>query len=159
MTVRFEHETFISAPREMVFDLSLDIDAHRASMSASNERAIAGVTSGHIGLGEEVTWRATHFGSPFTMTSRVTDLQRPSRFVDEQVRGPFRSFHHEHCVEAVAGGTRMTDRVRFDAPLGLLGRIVERAVLLRHLRRLIEVRGAYLKLEAERRHRAGRTAG
>lgn len=46
MTVRFRHETRIDAPIELVFDLSLDIDAHRASMASSNERAIAGVTTG-----------------------------------------------------------------------------------------------------------------
>lgn len=78
MTVRFEHEERIDAPLDVVFDLSLDIDAHRASMARSNERAIAGVTSGPIGLGEEVTWRGWHFGIPFTMSSRITELERPA---------------------------------------------------------------------------------
>lgn len=64
---------------------------------------MGGVTAGRIGLGEEVTWRAVHFGLPFTMTSRVTELERPLRFVDEQVRGPFRSFRHEHRFEATGG--------------------------------------------------------
>jgi ligand-binding SRPBCC domain-containing protein len=156
MTVWLEHATHIEAPLELVFDLSLDIDAHRSSMSASNERAIAGVTTGRIGLGETVTWRATHFRIPFTMTSKVTELDRPHRFVDEQVCGPFRSFHHEHLFESVEGGTRMVDRVRFDAPLGPVGRLVERAVLAAYLQRLIAVRGEYLTAEAELRHRAGR---
>lgn len=150
MTVRFQHETLIDAPVEVVFDLSLDIDAHQSSMSASNERAIAGVTAGHIGLGENVTWRATHFGIPFTMTSKVTALERPCRFVDEQTRGPFRSFHHEHLFETDDGKTRMIDRIRFDAPLGPLGRMVERAVLRSYLKKLITIRGDYLKVEAER---------
>lgn len=153
MTVRFELQTLIDAPADLVFDLSLDVDAHRASMTASNERAIAGVTAGRIGLGESVTWRATHFRIPFTMTSKVTALERPHRFVDEQVRGPFRSFHHEHLFEPADGGTRMIDRVRFDAPLGPIGRLVERAVLASHLQRLIAIRGDYLKAEAERRQR------
>jgi ligand-binding SRPBCC domain-containing protein len=152
MTVRFERETLIDAPGELVFDLSLDVDAHRASMTASNERAIAGVTAGRIGLNETVTWRATHFRIPFTMTSKVTALERPYRFVDEQVRGPFRSFHHEHVFEPADGGTRMIDCVRFDAPLGPIGRLVERAVLAGHLQRLIAIRGEYLKAEAKRRH-------
>jgi len=154
MTVRFEHETQIAAPLELVFDLSLDIDAHRGSMSASNERAIAGVTSGQIGLGETVTWRATHFRIPFTMTSRVTELEHPHGFVDEQVRGPFRSFHHEHLFKHVDGGTRMIDRIRFDAPLGPIGRLVEWAVLASYLKKLIVVRAKYLKAEVERRSRA-----
>ena len=154
MTVRFEHETLIDALAGIVFDLSLDIEAHRSSMSASSERAVAGVTTGQIGLGETVTWRATHFRIPFTMTSKVTALERPHRFVDEQVRGPFRSFHHEHLFEPAAGGTRMVDRIRFDAPLGPIGRLVERAVLAAYLERLIAIRGEYLKAEAERRYRA-----
>lgn len=151
MTVRFEHVTEVVAPLELVFDLSLDVDAHRDSMSASNERAIAGVTSGSIGLGESVTWRATHFRIPFTMTSRVTELDRPHRFVDEQVRGPFRAFRHEHVFEARRAVTHMTDRIEFDAPAGPIGRLVERAVLASYLQRLIAVRGGYLKAEAERR--------
>lgn len=151
MTVKFEHVTRIGAPIEVVFDLALDIDAHLASMAESGERAIDGVTSGLIGLGETVTWRARHFGIPFTMTSKVTEWERPRRFVDDQVRGPFRAFHHEHTFETAGGSTAMTDRVRFDAPLGPIGRVVEWAVLGRYLQKLIEERGAYLKHEAERR--------
>lgn len=149
MTVRFEVETLIDAPIGRVFDLSLDIDAHRASMSASNERAVAGVTTGRIGFGEHVTWRATHFGIPFKMTSAVTELARPTRFVDEQQRGPFRSFRHEHRFEQRAGRTVMVDRIEFQAPLGAVGQVVERIVLGRYLRHLIEVRNSFLKTEAE----------
>ena len=151
MTVEFEQVTIIDAPIAVVFDLSLDIGAHIASMSTSDERAVAGVTSGQIGLGETVTWRARHFGIPFTMTSKVTEWERPHRFVDEQVRGPFRSFHHEHLFDENDGVTTMVDRVRFDAPVGPIGRLVERIVLGRYLEGLIEERGQYLKSDAERR--------
>lgn len=61
MTVEFECRESIAAPVEVVFDLSLDIGAHLASMAESGEQAIGGVTSGLIGLGETVTWRAKHF--------------------------------------------------------------------------------------------------
>ena len=155
MTVEFEHRVHIGAPPEVVFDLSLDIDAHMASMADSRERAIGGVTSGLIGLGEEVTWRARHFGIPFTMTSRITELDRPRRFVDEQQRGPFRRFHHEHLFEPAAGGTEMIDFVSFVAPAGIVGRIVERLVLDAYLRKLIEQRGLHIKGEAERLHGLG----
>ena len=141
----------IDAPSDVVFDLSLDIDAHLASMARSGERAVAGVTTGQIGLGEEVTWRARHFGIPFRMTSRVTALDGPNRFVDEQTRGPFRRFHHEHTFEPTDGGTLMVDAISFDAPLGPVGRAVERLGLERYMRRLIQERGAFLKQAAENR--------
>ncbi|MEM9656341.1 MAG: SRPBCC family protein [Actinomycetota bacterium] len=151
MTVEFECEERIAAPVETVFDLSLDIDVHVASMADSGERAIGGVTSGLIGLGENVTWRAKHFGVPFTMTSRITEFDRPARFVDEQQRGPFRRFRHEHLFEPVDGSTLMTDRISFDAPLWVLGDVVELAVLGRYLEKLIRERNKFLKAEAERR--------
>jgi ligand-binding SRPBCC domain-containing protein len=149
MTVEFELVTEIAAPRERCFDLSCDIDAHLGSMEASDEQAVAGVTSGPIGLGQSVTWKARHFGIAWTMTSHIVGYDRPDRFVDEQVEGPFSRFHHEHEFAATVRGTRMTDRVRFDAPLGLLGDTVERLILARYLRRLIQTRNTYLRSVAE----------
>ena len=151
VTVSFERRTVINAPVGVVFELSLDVDVHLQSQARSGERAIAGVTRGTIGLGEQVTWRATHFGIPFKMTSKVTELDRPNRFVDEQVRGPFHRFHHEHCFHQQGAETEMIDRVEFVAPLGAVGRLVERFVLAGYLRKLIEERGAFLKQQAEKR--------
>jgi ligand-binding SRPBCC domain-containing protein len=144
MTVGFTCRTESTLPQERLFDLARSIDAHMDSQKGARERAVGGVTSGLIGEGEEVTWRARHFGLPITMTSRVTALEFPVRFVDEQVKGPFKSFRHVHEFEATPGGTVMTDRVRFTAPFGPLGRLVERLVLGRYLERLIVDRGHFL---------------
>jgi ligand-binding SRPBCC domain-containing protein len=144
MTVKFECTTVLPTDIETAFALALDIDEHLASMASSGERVIGGVRTGTIGLGEEVTWRARHFGVPFTMTSRITALERPSPFVDEQVRGPFRRFRHEHRFEVVDGGTRLFDEVEFDAPFGPIGRVFERLLLERYLRQLIDQRNAHL---------------
>ncbi|KRC62860.1 cyclase [Agromyces sp. Root81] len=144
MVVEFECRTRLSTPVQRSFDLSRSIDLHVTSMAASRERAVAGVTTGLIGSGEEVTWRAWHFGVPLRMTSRITEFEEPASFVDEQVRGPFRSFRHEHgFMPDEGGGTIMTDRVRFVAPLGTLGRVAE-LVIGPYLRRLIEQRNAHL---------------
>ena len=80
------------------------------------------------------------------MTSRITELEAPHWFVDEQVRGPFRSFRHEHAFipGADGDGTIMIDHVVFDAPLGGLGRLSEGA-LGPYLLRLIQRRNAYLQ--------------
>ena len=150
MTVQFDLETFIKADPLAVFTASLDIDAHLASMEASGEEAVGGVTSGLIGLGEEVTWKARHFGVTWRMTSRITELDEPRRFVDEQVRGPFKRFRHEHIFEEISTGTRMTDHIVFDAPFGLIGDVTERLVLGGYLPKLIVERNEYLRTELER---------
>lgn len=142
MASTFTIVTDSQQPVDRLFDVSLSIDAHVASMADSGERAVAGVTSGSIGLGETVTWKARHFGVWFTMTSRVTELERPRRFVDEQVRGPFRRFRHEHVFTHVGDRTVMTDTLTVGSPV--LGRVVERLVLVPYLRRLIVKRNEHL---------------
>jgi ligand-binding SRPBCC domain-containing protein len=134
--------------RETLFDLSLDIDAHLDSMRGSGERAVAGVTAGGIGLGESVTWKAWHFGIRFTMTSRIFELDRPHRFVDAQVAGPFREFRHEHRFERVGELTRMTDTITLASPI--FGRMVERLILVPYLRRLIRRRNERLVARLDR---------
>jgi ligand-binding SRPBCC domain-containing protein len=145
-----ELETLIRAPREECFDLSLSVDAHMSSMGRSGERAIAGVTSGVMRFGDTVTWRGRHFGVPFRLTSRITAYERPLRFVDEQISGPFAIWHHEHRFgEAAPNVTRMVDRIEYRSPAGPLGVLVDRLFLERYMRALIERRNAHLKSTLE----------
>lgn len=143
-------ETTIAATPAACFELSLSVDGHAASMSNSGEQPVAGVTSGHMTLGDTVTWRARHFGIAFRMTSVISALERPHRFVDEQLRGPFGSWWHEHTFsELDHGGTLMVDVVRFRAPLGLLGSMAERLVLNAYMTRLLRQRNDWLKRTLE----------
>ncbi len=140
--------TQIQAPPETCFDLSRSIDLHLESMIVSQERAVAGVTSGLIGYGQEVTWEARHLGRLWRMTSRITEFDPPHRFVDEMVRGPFGSYRHEHAFEPNDGGTRMTDVVRFRMGLGVLGRLAD-PFATAYLRRLMVMRNGTIKRKAE----------
>ena len=151
---RFRLETWINAPIDVVFDLARDIGFHERSMAGTGEHAIAGRTSGAIEAGETVTWRARHFGIWWTLRSRITVMDPPRSFADEQARGPFAWFRHEHRLAAVDGATLMTDDWEHAPPLGPLGWLVDRLVLGRYMRRLLEQRNAVLKAEAEARVRS-----
>lgn len=151
MTALVELTTDIAAPIDVVYDLARDLDLHARSMAHTGERAVAGRTSGRIDIGEMVTWRARHFGLWWTLTSRITVADRPMRFADEQVSGPFAWFRHEHRFAPLADGrTRMHDRWEHRSPLGPLGAIVDRLVLGRYMRGLLEQRNRVLRAEAER---------
>lgn len=137
--------TTIYAPSGRCFDLARSIDFHTHSMRATGERAIAGTTSGLIAEGETVTWQARHLGLTHRLTSRITCFEPPHLFIDEQVRGPFRSLRHEHRFERLdEHTTRLTDALTFRAPLGPLGRLAE-PLFTRHLRRLIAAHQQHLK--------------
>jgi ligand-binding SRPBCC domain-containing protein len=149
---RISIETRIAAPVAACFDLSLSVDAHANSMAASGERAVAGVMSGVMTLGDSVTWRARHFGIPFRMTSAITEYKRSERFVDEQQRGPFSYWWHEHTFHPLeSGATTMIDVIRFRSPFGPLGGAVDRVLLGRYMERLIRQRNAWLVQALARR--------
>ena len=146
--VRHLHlSTAIAAPPEIVFDACLQVDVHTASMTASGERAVGGVTSGRLRLGDEVTWQGRHLGRSWRMTARITAYTRPRYFADEQVAGPFAAWRHAHYFEAQADGTTlMRDVIDFMAPYGRLGRLAEFLVLDRYLTRLITARNQHLAM-------------
>jgi ligand-binding SRPBCC domain-containing protein len=147
---RFEAITAIAAAPQRVFDISLEIETHMASMAGSGERVIAGVSSGRMTLGDTVTWQARHFGLRWRMTSGISAYDPPGYFVDEQVTGPFKRWRHGHHFEPDGnGGTVMRDIVDFTAPLGPLGTIAEFIVLNRYMPRLIRVRNDHIKAAAE----------
>jgi ligand-binding SRPBCC domain-containing protein len=141
--------TDIAAPQELCFDLARSIDLHAESLARSGERAVAGVTQGLIGLGQEVTWSARHFGVRQRLTSRITAFDRPHRFRDSMVRGVFARIDHDHLFEPRPGGTRMIDDFDYAAPLGPLGRVAERLFLSRYLRALLVERALAIKTAAE----------
>ena len=98
MTTRIELVTTIRAPRRVCFDVARSLDLHVKSLAHTGERAVAGRTSGLIELGEEVTWRARHFGLVHHHTSRITAFAAPAHFRDSMVRGRFRVFEHDHFL-------------------------------------------------------------
>lgn len=146
--------TRVGAPPSRCFDLARDVDLHQRSTAASRERAVAGVTSGLLGPGDEVTWEATHFGLRQRLSSRITEFDPPRRFVDEMVRGAFRRFRHEHQFLPAQGGTEMIDVFDYTSPLGPLGSLGDLLFLRRYMTRLLRDRNAYLKREAESAARA-----
>jgi len=141
--------TRVAAPPARCFDLARDVELHQRSTAASRERAVAGVTAGLLGAGDEVTWEATHFGIRQRLTSRITEFDPPNRFVDEMVRGAFARFRHEHQFLSVPEGTDMVDVFDYTSPLGPLGRLADGLFLRRYMTTLLRERNAYLKRAAE----------
>jgi ligand-binding SRPBCC domain-containing protein len=142
-------ETFVAAPPERVFDCARDLDLHARSLAHTGEQAVGGRTSGLIGPGEEVEWRARHLGIRWRLRSRISEFDRPHRFADVQVRGPFARFEHRHTFVRVDRGTLMIDEWTHDSPLGVLGRLADVLVLERHMRRVLKARVREVKRAAE----------
>ena len=144
-------KTIIYADQKTCFDLARDIDFHQKSLEHSKEKAIAGKTSGLIGLGESVTWEAIHFGIKQKLTSKITEFDTPIYFVDEQTKGIFKSFKHEHIFNKISDNeTEMIDRFVFESTLGFLGVIVNNLFVTKYMENLLSIRAKLLKIEVEK---------
>lgn len=118
-------------------------------MEHTDEKAIDGRTAGLIELGETVTWQAKHFGIRQQLTSRITAMQVPYFFVDEQVKGAFQKLYHQHIFQYDGTYTYMTDIFEFDSPMGILGKIFNRLILTRYMTRFLSQRNEVIKKYAE----------
>ena len=143
-------ETAIAAARERCFDLARDVRVHCATASFSAERVVApGRLEGLLEEGDLVTFEGVHFAIRQRLTAHVTELRRPDRFVDEQLRGPFSALRHIHEFEATVDGTLMRDTLTWTAPFGLIGRLAN-PFLAHHLRSFVIRKQQNLRLIAER---------
>src|SRR5271170_4308466 len=146
-TIRLQ--TWIDAPVERCFLLSLSVDLHLASTSRTLEHTIDGVTTGLIGEGESVTFRARHLGRWWQHTSRIEALRPCSYFRDVMIAGAFRHFEHDHHFAPMDDGTRMRDELRFVLLWGLLGQLAAKMFVRNYLTELLTERNAVIKRVAE----------
>ena len=73
-----------------------------------------------MAVGTLIDYRIGLHGIPMRWRTRISAWQPPHRFADEQLRGPYSTWWHEHTFQARDGGTEIMDRVYFRAPLAAL---------------------------------------
>ena len=143
-------ETHIAAPVELCFDLARDVEAHLQTSSSTGERAVGGKTSGLLDLGDVATFEAVHFGIRQRLTSKIVEFDRPSRFVDEMVKGAFTSLRHVHEFVVDGQSVVMRDTLTWRSPLGFLGVVADTLFVERHMRAFMVKKQSQLKEVAER---------
>jgi uncharacterized protein (TIGR01777 family) len=85
---------------------------------------VVGKSTPEIGEGTLIDYRLRLNGVPMAWRSRIEEWRPERRFVDEQVKGPYAHWRHEHEFIPLANGTLMRDVVRYRLPLGWLGSVV-----------------------------------
>ena len=102
------------------------------------------LTPGPIAMqaGTLIDYRIRLLGVPLHWRTQIEAFEPPLRFTDIQIRGPYRLWHHTHEFLETAEGTLMTDRVRYEMPLGSLGSLTHALWTRRTLERIFDYRFA-----------------
>jgi ligand-binding SRPBCC domain-containing protein len=92
-------------------------------------------------VGTLIEYRLKLHGLPVSWLTRIEEWEPGVRFVDMQLSGPYKLWHHTHEFEPDgAGGTVMRDTVRYALPLGPLGEVAHRAFVARDLQAIFDFR-------------------
>ena len=135
-----ERAQLVPAARDAVFDFFADpfnlesITPPWLSFRVLSPRPIA-MESGAL-----IEYRLRLHGLPIRWLARVAVWEPGHRFVDVQVRGPYRLWRHTHVFERHERGTLVLDDVRYALPLGPLGRLAHAALVRRDLERIFDFR-------------------
>jgi len=96
--------------------------------------------------GQRITYTVKPvLGIPLTWVTLIEDVEAPYKFVDTQLKGPYKRWWHMHTFEAVDGGVLMRDRVEYELPLGPLGDLAHGIFVKRKLKGIFDFRTTTLE--------------
>jgi len=143
---RFEQEQILGQPLAAVFPFFADPRNLEAItppwLRFRIERAPAAVVEG-----AEIVYTLRIRGAPVRWLTAIVAWEPPYRFVDVQVTGPYRLWHHTHTFEEHPRGTLVRDRVFYALPFGPFGELAHRLFVRRDIERIF----AYRSVELARR--------
>lgn len=145
----YEHKQFIKAPIEVCFDLARDVDVHTQSVLKAKSKTLGDVTNGLLEEADSVTLEFVHFGIKQKVTSRVIFLDKPHSFVVKMVKGPFRYFIYIHQFIEEDQGTTIIHHFQYKSRFSLIGVLIDKLYLGKHIEEFIVTRAKELKKLAE----------
>jgi len=135
-----EREQWVAAPLDRVFAFFSDAANLEALTPPWLRFRIATPTPIEMRRGAAIDYRIDWHTLPIRWQTEIAEWLPPKRFVDIQVHGPYRLWHHTHTFTSTNGGTVVGDRVRYALPLGVLGSLAHRLAVRRDVERVFDYR-------------------
>lgn len=100
-----------------------------------------------ISEGLEIEYRVKPLlGIPVLWLSRIKDVKPPFQFVDVQLKGPYRYWHHHHFFQETLSGVLMTDTINYEVPLSRIFPWLNDVIVVKELNRIFNFRQETLKV-------------
>jgi ligand-binding SRPBCC domain-containing protein len=137
---RFSCEQLVPRPLNEVFEFFSRAENLQQITPPWLNFKIVGVDPSPVRQGTRIDYRLRMRGLPLRWRSEIVEWDPPHKFVDVQVRGPYKLWHHTHRFVAEGNSTRIADEVRYQLPLGILGRIAHALLLRRDVESIFQFR-------------------
>jgi ligand-binding SRPBCC domain-containing protein len=137
---RLERVQLVQAPRAEVFDFFSLAQNLELLTPAFLKFGIVTPLPIEMRQGTLIEYRIGLGGVPLKWLTEIQQWVPNERFVDVQLRGPYRYWHHLHEFRDVAGGTEMRDCVDYELPFGPLGTLAHALTVKRILKKIFDYR-------------------
>ena len=134
----------VPAPPEAVFEFFADARNLEAITPPWLRFSVLTHDPVEMRAGALIEYRLALHRVPVRWLTRIEEWEPGRAFVDMQVRGPYRLWHHTHTFAERDGGTLVGDRVRYALPLGPLGAVAHALFVRRDLERIFAYRHAVI---------------
>ncbi len=136
-----EREQFIPRPIDEVFRFFSQAENLEEITPPFLKFRILSVDPPELRRGTLIKYRlAWHGVIPLRWTTEIVRWDPPYSFADNQLSGPYKLWHHEHCFDARGSGTQMHDTVRYALPFGIIGDIAHGVAVRRDVEEIFEFR-------------------
>ena len=75
----------------------------------------------------------------------INHIKEPHMFIDEQISGPYKLWHHQHIFKEAENGIMMTDIVHYSLPFGILGKLAHKLFIKKQLENIFNFRYEFLE--------------
>ncbi|MCC5849186.1 MAG: SRPBCC family protein [Verrucomicrobia bacterium] len=133
---------WVNAPIERVFDFFQRPGNLEKLTPEAQKMRIQTPVPEIMEAGTEITYHLKVKGIPLKWVARIESMDAPHEFVDTQLKGPYRKWHHRHMFESQDGGTLVRDEVDYAAPVCRFG---HRFFIKPQLVKIFEDRGQKIK--------------
>ena len=107
-------KTWVSLPREEVFPFFAEAANLQKLTPPWLSFAIRTPPPIEMRAGTLIDYRISLHGLPMSWRTEISAFQPPEMFVDQQLKGPYRTWIHTHQFLPREGGTLLVDHVEFD---------------------------------------------
>jgi ligand-binding SRPBCC domain-containing protein len=139
-----ETVTVLPLPVDAVFNFFADVENLQRITPPELAFQILTPTPVAMEEGTIIDFRLRLFGVPFRWRTRIVEWQPNDQFIDEQIRGPYRSWRHLHTFAECETGTQMTDRVQYQLPFQPAGSLAL-PLVRRQLDRIFRYRASTIR--------------
>tara|TARA_R110002096_G_scaffold42143_4_gene113667 strand:+ start:95022 stop:96530 length:1509 start_codon:yes stop_codon:yes gene_type:complete len=139
-------ETVVHAPIDQVSAFFSQAENLGLLTPPNVDFSITSETPIEMSKGAEISYTIKIGKLPISWKTRIEAWEPEKRFVDAQMKGPYRCWWHQHTFRAAGNRTIMEDRVLYALPLGILGRIAHRLKVSRMLLEIFTYRTRAIQL-------------